>query len=549
MEFAWTTRVVKISANLWRIMRNLQLPGRSPVHASNGMAATSHALASQTAVTVLRAGGNAMDAAIAAVAVQCVVEPGSTGIGGDCFALYAPQGGSEVKAYNGSGRAPAAATMEKLQELGVKKLHRTSPHSVIIPGAIDAWCQLNADWGRMSLAELLQPAIDYARNGYPISSRVHADWNKNFDHLCSNENLKRIFLPNGAIPAIGAKHFQPGLADALETIGREGREVFYSGELAQEMVETLQAKGGLHTMEDFASAKGEYVTPITTDYRGHTIVECPPQGQGMIALLLMNMMEKIPVSEKLLSTERIHVELEACRRAYAARDKYLADTAQSEVPIEEMLSSIYAAQLVEDIDPTRAVHPKDALNLVQHKDTVYISVVDKDRNAVSFINTLFWGWGSGITTDKHGIVLTNRGEGFVMEQGHPNCIAPGKRPLHTIIPGMIQKGGKTVMSFGVMGGEYQAMGHMQFLTRYFDYNHDIQEAQDAPRFMVDPFTGKVEIEDAVSGETMEALRGMGHDIDRAKSPIGGSQAIAIDWDNDVLTGGSDPRKDGCALGY
>lgn len=530
-------------------MRNLELPGRPPVMGKNGMAATSHTLATQTAIEILKAGGNALDGAIAACAVQCVVEPGSTGIGGDCFALFAPGGGSEVRAYNGSGRAPGAATLEKLRALGITELTRTSPHSVIIPGAIDAWCQLNADHGKMPLAELLQPAIAYARDGYPVTQRVHADWTKNLDHLRSNENLAAVFLPNGQVPDCGTLHYQPGLANALEMIAAEGRDVFYKGELANEMVDTLQQLGGLHTLDDFAKAKGDYVTPITSDYRDHTIIECPPQGQGVIALLLMNMMGQAKVADDMLSAERIHLELEACRRGYAARGLYLADPAQSDVPVDGLLSKAYARQLLADIHPDQSRHPGDALKLPPHKDTVYISVVDKDRNACSFINTLFWGWGGGITTQKHGIVLTNRGEGFVLEEGHPNCIAPHKRPLHTIIPAMVRKEGRTVMSFGVMGGEYQAMGHLQFLTRYFDYGLDIQEAQDAPRWMVDPYTGEVEIEGAVPDEVVEKLRTMGHTIERAVSPIGGSQAIAIDWETGVLTGGSDPRKDGCAMGY
>ncbi|MEM8748917.1 MAG: gamma-glutamyltransferase [Pseudomonadota bacterium] len=529
-------------------MRDLELPGRSPVHAKNGMAATSHALSSQVAIDVLKAGGNALDAAIAACAVQCVVEPGSTGIGGDCFALYAPQGGSQVHAFNGAGRAPATATLEKLASLGVTKLERTSVHSVTIPGAVDAWFQLNAAHGHMPMKDLLQPAIDLARNGYPVSQRVHSDWEGNFDHLKTDENLARIFLPDGKVPAIGTLHYQKELANALEMIAEEGRDAFYKGELAVEMVDTLQAKGGLHTMDDFAEAGGEFVRPITTDYKGHTIVECPPQGQGVIALLFMNMMANAKV-DPLLSTERIHLELEACRRAYASRGVYLADPAQNDVPVNDLLSRAYAKQLFDDIDMTVSRHPEDVLNLPGHQDTVYISVVDKDRNVASFINTLFWGWGGGITTPKSGIVFTNRGEGFVLEEGHPNCIAPRKRPLHTIIPGLLQKDGKTVMSFGVMGGEYQAMGQMQFLTRHLDYGLDVQEAQDKPRWMVDPFTGEVEIEGAVPQEVVNQLQAMGHTIERAKRPIGGSQCVAIDWDTGVLTGGSDPRKDGCAIGY
>ena len=252
-------------------MRDLHLPGRSPVHAANGMAATSHVLATQTAVEILKAGGNALDGAIAACAVQCVVEPGSTGIGGDNFCLYAPQGKDKIIGYNGSGRAPAGASLDALAALGVTQLTRTSPHSVIIPGAVDAWCQLNADHGRMPLAELLQPAISYARDGYPVHSRVHSDWSKNVDHLKSDPNLARIFLPSGKVPEVGTMHHQPGLADALEMIAREGRDAFYKGELAREIVDTLQERGGLHQMEDFAEAKGEYVTPITSRFRGQTV--------------------------------------------------------------------------------------------------------------------------------------------------------------------------------------------------------------------------------------------------------------------------------------
>ncbi len=530
-------------------MRDLQLPGRSPVLATNGMAATSHPLSSQVAIDVLKAGGNAMDGAIAACAVQCVVEPGSTGVGGDCFALYAAKGENNVVAYNGSGRAPAAASVEKLAALGVTNLEQTSPHSVIIPGAVDAWVQLNADHGKLPLAEILQPAIDYARGGYPISQRVHADFASNLDHLNSDENLAKVFLPNGKVPAIGTIQTNSGLANVLEMIGKEGRYAFYLGELASEMVDTLQAKGGLHTLEDFANAKGSYETTITTEFRGNIIHECPPQGQGIIALLMLNMMDGGDAKSNPLSVERIHRELETCRRGYASRSRYLADPARFDVPVADLLSKQYAAQLRDDIDPKQARHPEDAVKLNPHHDTVYISVVDKDRNSCSFINTMFWGWGSGITTPKHNIVLTNRGQGFVLEQGHPNCIAPNKRPLHTIIPGMVERDGRITMSFGVMGGEYQAMGHMQFLTRMFDYGMDVQEAQDAPRWMVDPFTGDVEIEAAVPDKVVNELRNMGHKIERATRPIGGSQAIVIDWDTGVLTGGSDPRKDGCAIGY
>ena len=527
-------------------MRNLELPGRSPVHSTQGMAATSHTLSTGVALDILKDGGNALDAAIAACAVQCVVEPGSTGIGGDNFCLYSKQGTDDIIGFNGSGRAPAAASLDKLRSLGVEKLTRTSPHSVIVPGAVDAWCRLNADHGSMPLAKLLEPAIELARKGYPVSSRVHVDWTMNAGILAANENAARIFLP---VPEVGALHRQPELADALELIGREGRRAFYEGDMAVDMVSTLKELGGVHELSDFKSAAGEYVTPISTTFRGKTVHECPPNGQGVTALLLLNMFENGPTDVPLLSKERIHFELEACRRAYANRDIYLADPASSEVPVDEITDKAFSKSLCADIDPEKAVPPSDIIHLPKHRDTVYISVVDKDRNCCSFINTLFWGWGSGITTPKFGIVMTNRGEGFVMEEGHPNCIAPGKRPLHTIIPGMVTDNGRVELCFGVMGGEYQAMGHAQFLSRYYDFGLDIQQAQDEARFMVDPFTQKAEIESPVDRETFDLLKAKGHDIARSKRPIGGSQVIAINWQTGVLTGGSDPRKDGCALGY
>lgn len=530
-------------------MRDLQRPGRSPVFATRGMAATSHALATETAIAILREGGNAMDAAIAACAVQCVVEPGSTGIGGDNFCLYAPGGkAADLVAYNGSGRAPAAASVSKLNSMGVTELTRTSPHSVTIPGAVDAWCQLHADHGSMPLSAILQPAIDYARNGYPVSPRVHFDWASGEAHLRSDPTLEAVYLPNGKVPQVGDLHRQPQLADALEMIGKEGRKAFYEGDLAADVLGVLQERGGLHTADDFASARGEYVTPISADFVGERIHQCPPAGQGVIALLMLNMFARGPKGDP-FNEERLHFELEACRRAYAARGLYVADPAKHAVPVEQLLDPDYAKRLVNDICDS-ARHPKqEMLKVTPHQDTVAIQVVDKDRNVCSFINTVFWGWGGGITSPKFGIVLTNRGEGFVMQEGHPNAIEGGKRPLHTIIPGMATRADKVSMTYGVMGGEYQAMGHAQFLSRMAHFGMDIQEAQDAPRWMVDPFTGDVEIETGVPGDMLEALRKRGHAIDYAKRPIGGSQAIRIDGETGVLSGGSDPRKDGCAIGY
>lgn len=530
-------------------MRNLDLPGRSPVHSRHGMACTSHTQASQTALDVLKAGGNALDAAISACAMQCVVEPQSTGIGGDCFALYVPQGKGVPLAFNGSGRAPGAATVDKLRSIGVTELLRESAHSVIVPGAVDAWSQLHQDHGKMPFAELLQPAIETARTGYPLSQRVQFDIAAEVPYLQKFERASRLYLDDGKAPAVGSVRKLPELADAMAAIAMDGRDAFYKGHLAQGMVDELQSLGGLHTLDDFASAKGNYVTPISTEFRGLTVYECPPNGQGMIALLLLNMMSAADtVLQGPLTADRIHFEIEACRLAYAVRDRYLADPDHAQVPVEQILSASYAQQLVSQINPDTATYPTHPVEVPQHKDTVYISVVDKDRNVCSFINTLFWPFGGGITS-ANGITLTNRGMGFSMDPASPNCIAPGKRPLHTIIPGIASKGGQVELCFGVMGGEYQAMGQQQFLTRYADYGCDVQEAMDLPRFMPDPFTGDVEVETLISAGTRKTLEARGHVIAQAAKPVGGSQAIKIDWQNGVLTGGSDPRKDGCAVGY
>ena len=528
-------------------MRDLQRPGRSPAYATGAMAATSHQLATTAALAILRDGGNAMDAAIAACAVQCVVEPGSTGIGGDNFCMYAPVDG-KIVAYNGSGPAPSGATPGWFADNGISRIERRSPHSVVVPGAVDAWCALHAAHGRLPMTDLLAPAIAYARDGYPVGQRVAADHRGQRDHIASNPDLAAIFLVDGEAPHEGSTQRQPALARTLQAIAEGGRDAFYEGEIAREMVDTLSGLGGLHTMEDFANARGEWVTPITTDYRGLTVHECPPNGQGVVALMMLNVMSGYDVDPDPLSPDRVHVELEVCRQAYAARGQFLADPAMADVPVEHMLSPEFAAAIRERIRMD-AVSDIRAPFEQPHHDTVYISVVDEDRNACSFINTLFEGWGSGIVAPKSGVVLTNRAQGFSLDPDHPNAIAPGKRPLHTIIPAIGTRDGRADLSFGVMGGQYQAMGQMQFLTRHLDYGLDLQAAMDLPRWMADPFSDESEIETAVPEAALADLRERGHAVDYAKAPIGGSQAIAIDWEGGVLTGGSDPRKDGMAAGY
>ncbi len=531
-------------------MRNLELPGRSVARSLNGMAATSHSLATLTAITVLQDGGNAMDAAVAACAVQGVVEPESTGIGGDCFVLFAPKGSSEIVAFNGSGRAPQGANAQWFADQGIEEIERFTPHSVTVPGAVDAWSQLLRDHGTRSLGDMLQPAIRFARDGYAITERVATDWEGEIEALSHDPATSSIFLPNGKPPALGSVHSQPLLAASLELIAEQGRDAFYKGAIAEDLVAHLSELGGLHNMADFAAAAGEYVDPIKSSFKGHDVYECPPNGQGVIALLLLNILSGYDLpSMGAMSAERLHLEIEATRLAYNERDAHLADPAQVAVPVEQMLSADYAAELRAAIKLDRATVPAAPAPVAAHADTVYLSVVDKDRNAVSFINSTFNSFGSGITGPKSGVVLQNRGGAFSVDPDHPNCIAPGKRPMHTIIPGMLVKNGRAVMPFGVMGGHYQAAGHARFLTNLLDYDLDVQQSMDMARIFPAPGEVEVEAESGVPQDVLAKLEDMGHSFCAPSKPIGGSQAIQIDWEEGTLAGGSDPRKDGCALGY
>lgn len=529
-------------------MRDFEKPTRSVAVSRHAMAATSHPSATLAALQILEAGGNAMDAAIAASAVQCAVEPGSTGIGGDCFVLFAPNGTDNVIAYNGSGRTPAALTLDWFAERGLAEVPRQSPAAVTIPGAIDAWTRLHADHGRLPLPDVLAPAIRFAGEGYAISPRVHRDWLEEEALLAADSTAARIFLPNGRAPRIGEVHRQPELAETLKRIAAEGRGGFYTGPVAEDMVSYLRSLGGLHTMEDFANARGDYVTPVTTNFRGYTVHECPPNGQGIIALLILNILSRFAATGDPQSPDRLHLEIEATRLAYAARDAWVADPQKAEVPVEELLSDALADRLAAMIDLDHALTDLPPFDMPLHRDTVYISVVDRDRNAVSFINSVFDSFGTGLVAPRSGVVLHNRGQSFSLKPGHPNVVAPSKRPLHTIIPGMVTRGGRVEMPFGVMGGYYQAMGHAHLLSKVFDYGMDLQEAIDLPRLIPKPDGTRVEAEHTLPAATADELRRRGFLVVPPEGPIGGAQAIHIDWENGTLIGGSESRKDGIALG-
>lgn len=532
-------------------MRDYHFPGRSPVYATHGMAATSMPAATLTALDVLRAGGNALDAAVAAVAVLCVIEPQSTGIGGDCFCLYAPAGTGKVYALNGSGRAPAAANIDWFESHQIRALENTSAHSVTVPGAVSAWETLLKAHGRKGLDEVLQPAIRFAEDGWPVHPKVAWDWKRLEEKL--RKGGSTAFLPNGQAPNAGDIFRQPRLAETLRQIARHGAKAFYEGPIAADMVATLRERGGLHTQEDFARGlhNAEFVEPITLNWKGYDVYQCPPNGQGLLVLQILGMLgNKSSAPDGFSGVIRTHRHIEAARLAYRDRDAFLADPGAVDVPVKKLLSAEYLQAMAGLIKDDRAMAELPAAGeamLPPHKDTVYLCVVDKDGNACSFINSLFEGFGSGVLAHQSGVMLQNRGFGFRLERGHPNCIAPRKRPMHTIIPGMLMKDGRAQMPFGVMGGHYQPMGHTWFLTNFLEYGLDIQEALDLPR--VFPYRGKLQVERSVPEATVKALEKMGHVPELVERPHGGGQAIWIDYERGCLVGGSEPRKDGLALGY
>ncbi len=530
-------------------MRDFTKSGRSTVHAMNGMVATSHPLATSAANETLRNGGNALDAAICASAVLCVVEPQSTGIGGDCFILMANNGSDKVIGYNGSGRSPAAATLDYFRGLGLDEFQSDSIHAITMPGAIDAWLNTHKDHGRMDMADILAPAIDFAHKGYPIHCRVGSDWARHLDRLQKDADTAAIFLPGGKPPREGDVHTQPRLGDTLQSIVRHGREGFYEGPVGEAMIATLQAKGGVHSLADLNAVRGQYVKPITTTYRGYTVHQIPPNNQGLTALIMLNILEGFDLARyEPLSVERTHLEIEAGRLAFKARNETMADLEHMTISVETMLSKDWAADLRAQISLDHAMTDLPDLGLTT-SDTIYISVVDQDRNAVSFINSIFTAFGSGIMCPHTGVMFQNRGKSFQFDPAHPNCIAPNKRPMHTIMPGMLSRDGNVIMPYGVMGGDYQPYGHTRLLTNIIDYAMDPQSALDMPR--VFGMGNVVEIERSLPDETVQGLIQRGHTIDYVDqaSPHGGGQAILIDHERGILSGGSDPRKDGCALGF
>ncbi|MGA7387600.1 MAG: gamma-glutamyltransferase [Pseudolabrys sp.] len=524
--------------------RDFQLPGRSPVIACEGMAATSHPLATLAAIDTLRAGGTAADAAVTAAGTLCVVEPHMTGIGGDCFCLVS-QPNKPVWGYNGSGRAGVKASDQALRAKGLTEIGN-SIHAVTVPGATDAWEAILKAHGRFGLDRALAPAIKYAEGGFPVAARVAWDWQRHVAKLKADPGASKHYLFNGRAPKEGDVIRFPALAATLKTIAAKGARAFYEGEIADDMAKTLGARNSFLTAEDFSRHRGDAVEPISTNYRGLKLVEIPPNGQGLTALVMLNILENFDVASlDPLGDKRFHLVLEAARLAFAIRDTHIADQAHMRTSVADLLDKNFAKKLASLIDMKKRAKLPSAP--APGNDTVYLTVVDRDRMAVSFINSLYSSFGVGICTEKSGVMLTNRGACFTLETNHPNTFGPNKRPMHTIIPALAMRNSRCDMSFGVMGAHYQPMGHVQIILNMLDYGMDVQQAIDAPRFF---FEGeKTDVERGTPAATIEGLKARGHDVVTASSPWGGAQTIKIDWDRGVLIAGSEPRKDGCALGY
>jgi gamma-glutamyltranspeptidase/glutathione hydrolase len=525
-------------------MRDFQQPGRSAVFADNGICATSHPLAAKVAVQILEAGGNAMDAAIAGAVLLGICEPQSAGIGGDAFCLFNLAGSDDVHALNASGRAPAGLDAAKLRADGLDHLPISSVHAISLPGAMDGFIRLAKDHGKIGLKAILAPAIHYADAGVPVAPRVA------FDYARSGGTLRGAgrthFMVQDKALSLGQKFRASGQADVLRRVAMDGRAGFYEGEVAQDMVASLNAAGGTHSLDDFANVRSDYTTPISGAYKDIELVEHPPNGQGATAILMLNILKHFDIAGlDPLGTQRAHLEAEAAKLAYDTLNRVVADPDHT-ARLEHMLSADTAAKLAGLIDPNTALPSSLPSAQAVHKDTVYITVVDKDRMCVSLIYSIFEAFGSGLASDKFGILFHNRAAGFTLEQGHPNEAMGNKRPLHTIIPSMVKRSGKIKMPFGVMGGAYQPCGHARLLTNMQDFGMDVQTAIDAPRCFAEH--GGLTVETGYADSVAQALADKGHIVKRATKPIGGAQAIVL-RDDGVLEGASDPRKDGIALGY
>jgi gamma-glutamyltranspeptidase/glutathione hydrolase len=524
---------------------------RSMVISRRGIAATSQALASQAGAQVLARGGSAADAAIAANAVLMVVEPMKCGLGGDLFALHWNAKTGALAGVNASGWAPKRMTIDALKAKGLNSMPQLGIHSVTVPGCVEGWEKLHRRFGKLKWPEIFRPAIYYAKTGFPVTEIIQQEWQGEVPKLAADEGARRVYLIDGRAPGLGEVFRNPDMARALELVAQGGAEAFYRGPIARAIVKTSQKHGGLFDLSDFAEFSAEWVESISTDYRGWKVHELPPNGQGIAALMMLNLMERFPLGEwGVANADTWHVKMEAQKLAYQDLHRYVADPRQAQVPVAGMLSKKYAAERAALIDKSKAhcdVAPGDPL---PHRgDTIYLSTIDAEGNIVSLIQSVYLHFGSGVLVDGMGFHLHNRGALFSFDAGHPNAVAGRKRPFHTIIPAFMEKGDRHI-GFGIMGGANQAQAHAQFVSNLVDHGMNLQGALEAPRF-TKPLAGGCElmIESRVPAAVREALAARGHKLDvRAEysANMGGGQAVMRDTRSGINYAGSSPRKDGAA---
>ncbi len=525
------------------------------------MAATSQPLATQVALEILKQGGSALDAAIAANALLGLVEPTGSGLGGDLFAMVWDAETEQLSGLNASGRSPRSLTLEEFQRRGISKIPSYGPLPVSVPGTVDGWFELHGKFGKLSVEDILTPTIKYAREGYPVTEVIAHQWKDGAHALEEWPGFSDVFMPGGRAPEKGEIFCNPALANTLETIASGGRDAFYEGEIARTIDGYMKRVGGFLSYDDLAAHTSQWVEPVSTQYRGHTIWELPPNGQGIAALQMLNVLEGYEIAAMGFgSAEYIHVLTEAKKLAFEDRARFYADPSFNEIPVDWLVSKEYATQRRDLIDPSRAACQYPTGDpMLETGETVYLTTADNHGNMVSLIQSNFRGMGSGMTPDGLGFVLQDRGELFNLAEGHFNSYEPGKRPFHTIIPAFVTQDGKPFMSFGVMGGAMQPQGHVQVLVNLIDFGMNLQEAGDAPRVRhtgsSDP-TGEVmtdsgflNLEFGFAHEAIRDLVAKGHAVRYTRDGYGGYQAIMFDRTNGVYFGASESRKDGYAAGY
>ncbi len=518
---------------------------------TGGMVASSQPLATLSGYKTLLKGGNAVDAAVAMVSTLSVVEPYNVGIGGDAFALIFLAKEKRLIGMNGSGRAPYEAKLEWYLQRGLKEIPERGILSVTVPGALHAWNEALERYGTIPLREILKDAISYAENGFPVTEVISGEWQEAENLLRSSESSSQTYLLSGKAPRPGQIFMNKDLAKTYQKIAREGIGVFYEGEIADAIIKTSNLHQGLFSNRDFKDHTTTWVQPISTEYRGYRVYELPPNGQGLTALEMLNILEGYHLADLGPNhPDYLHLLIEAKKAAFEDRDRFITDPEFEEIPVDRLLSKTYAQKVRDRIKVEQASLPSSFASHAGGSETVYVTAVDKDRNAVSLISSLFMAFGSGVVVNGTGIILQNRGKSFSLIPEHRNRIEPHKRPMHTIIPGMVFKDGEFLMSFGVMGGDMQPQGHIQFLVNLIDFGMNLQEAMDTPRIR-HLRSMEVYLEDGIPDETAEALAEKGHQIIRQFSPVnqvGGGQVIYLNRDEKVLLGASDRRKDGCAMG-